>query len=80
MLAEFHEHKSAIIDVGVRVGKGNKPINNWYIPKLKLMQCVVPNIQANGPPIQYSASVTEHTHITEIKNPACAGMATWMIM
>ena len=72
-LDEFHQHKSAIIEAGARVGKGNRPIDNWYIPKLELMQSVVPNIRANGAPIQYSADVTEHAHITEIKNPARAG-------
>lgn len=70
VLDEFHQHKSAIIKAGARVGKGNRPIDNWYIPKLELMQSVVPNIRANGAPIQYSADVTEHAHITEIKNPA----------
>ena len=72
-LDEFHQHKSAIIEAGARVGKGNRPIDNWYIPKLELMQSVVPNIRANGAPIQYSADVTEHAHITKIKNPARAG-------
>ena len=37
-----------------------------------MMQSVVPNIQANGTDPQYTANVTEHTHITEIKNPAQA--------
>ena len=63
-LDEFHEHKSAIVDADARVGKGNKPIKNWYIPKLEMMQSVISNIQANGAVIQYSADVTEHAHIT----------------
>ena len=37
VLFEFHNHKSAIMDAKVRVGKGNHPIENWYIPKLELM-------------------------------------------
>ena len=41
---EFHQHKSGVTDAEARVGKGNRPINNWYIPKLELMQSVVPNI------------------------------------
>ena len=41
---EFHQHKSGITDTEARVGKGNRPINKWYIPKLELMQSVVPNI------------------------------------
>ena len=56
-----------------RLEWGNRPINNWYIPKLKLMQSVVPNIRANGIAFQYSMDETEHAHITEIKNPAHSG-------
>ena len=70
---EFHWHKSGVTDAEARVGKGNRPINNWYIPKLKLMQSVVPNIRANGVAFQYSADATEHAHITKIKNPARSG-------
>ena len=72
-LDEFHEHKSAIVDADAHVGNGNKSIKNWYIPKLEMMQSVISNIRANGAVIQYSADVTEHAHITEIKNPAWAG-------
>ena len=72
-LNEFYAHKSAITDAGACVGMGNRPINNWYIPKLEMMQSVISNIQANGAIIQYSADVTEHAHITEIKNPTWAG-------
>ena len=70
---EFHQHKSGIMDAESRVGKGNRPINNWYIPKLELMQSVVPNIRANGVAFQYSMDATEHAHITKIKNPARSG-------
>jgi hypothetical protein len=72
-LKEFHDHKEAILTAGVRVGKGKTPINNWHIPKLEFMQSVVTNIRANGAPIQWSADVTEHANITEIKDPARAG-------
>lgn len=72
-LQEFHDHKAAILTAGARVGKGNKVIENWHIPKLELMQSVVPNIYANGATFQWSADVTEHAHITEIKQPARAG-------
>ena len=71
-LTEFHTHKSAIIKAGARCGKGKKVINNWYIPKLEFLQSVVPSIRANGVAIQWSADLTEHAHITEIKNPARA--------
>ena len=72
-LDEFHAHMSAIVNADACVGKGNRPICNWYIPELEMMQSVVPNIQANGAVIQFSADVTEHAHITEIKNPAWVG-------
>jgi hypothetical protein len=69
-LKEFHDHKTAVLDASARVGKRSNPINNWHIPKLELLQSVIPHIRANGAPIQWSADVTEHAHITEIKNPA----------
>ena len=56
-----------------RVGKGGKPLNHWNITKLELLQGVVPNIIANGVPSQYSADITEHAHVTEIKKPARSG-------
>ena len=37
------------------------------------MQSVVPNIRANGVPMQWTADHTEHAHIMEVKAPACAG-------
>lgn len=72
-LAEFHTHKQSILDAEARVGKGNHPIDNFYIPKLELMQSVVSNIHANGAIHQWSTDVTEHAHITEIKQPARGG-------
>jgi hypothetical protein len=67
-LGAFHKHKQAILDSGVRKGK-NGPLDHWHIPKLELLQSVVPSIRANGVPLQWSADVTEHTHITMIKDP-----------
>jgi hypothetical protein len=49
------------------------PIDNWYIPKLEFFQSVVPNIRENGVAIQWSADITEHAHITAIKDPARSG-------
>ena len=72
-LLEFHDHKSAIMAAGVRVGKGNRPIENWYIPKLELMQSVVTNIKANGAAINWTADHTEHAHIEVVKDPTRAG-------
>ena len=69
-LNEFHEHKQSILDADAHVGKNSWKIENWYIPKLELMQSVVRSIRANGASIQYSADTTEHAHITEIKKPA----------
>lgn len=72
-LEEFHSHKESVMTAGVRVGKGNRPINNWHIPKLEFMQSVVSNIQANGTPSKFSADRTENAHITEVKDPARSG-------
>lgn len=71
-LKEFHDHKQSILDARARVGKGNSPIQNWYIPKLEFMRSVTANIRANGAPIQWSADRAENAHITEIKEPARA--------
>ncbi|KAG1893322.1 uncharacterized protein F5891DRAFT_1131322 [Suillus fuscotomentosus] len=69
-LAEFHTKKDAIIAAGARRGSGNRVINNWYIPKLELMQSIVASIRNSGIIGQWSADVTEHAHITEVKDPA----------
>ena len=69
-LADFHSHKNSILVANARHGKGNQPIDNWYIPKLELMQNIVPSVRRSGVAIQWTADVTEHTHITEIKDPA----------
>ncbi|KAJ7916120.1 hypothetical protein B0H13DRAFT_2231709 [Mycena leptocephala] len=68
-LTRFHDNKHAILKAGARKGKKG-PINNWYIPKLEFLQSVVPAIRANGVPLQWSADVTEHAHITLVKDPA----------
>ncbi|KAE9383333.1 hypothetical protein BT96DRAFT_844117 [Gymnopus androsaceus JB14] len=72
-LDEFHDHKGEIIDIGARVNSKGQPIDNWHIPKLEFMQSVVPSIAASGPVSQWSADVTEHAHITQVKEPARAG-------
>lgn len=72
-LGEFHAHKQAILDAGARVGKGNRPINNWAIPKLEMFQSVTASICDNGAPHQWSADITEHGHITEVKDPGTHG-------
>ena len=69
-LDEFHANKHAILEHGRRQGKGNKIINNWYIPKLELMQSIVPSIKCVGATIQWTADTTEHAHVSKIKTPA----------
>jgi len=69
-LDEFHRHKQAVLNFGARWGKGSRIIDNWYIPKLELMQSFVPSIRNVGVAIQWTTDVTEHAHVTEIKTPA----------
>ncbi|KAG1859222.1 hypothetical protein F4604DRAFT_1684696 [Suillus subluteus] len=69
-LDEFHVNKHTIIAAGIRQGKGGKAINNWHIPKLELMQSIIPSIRNSGVIAQWSVDVTEHAHITEVKDPA----------
>ncbi|KAG1724069.1 hypothetical protein EDB19DRAFT_1950157, partial [Suillus lakei] len=69
-LAEFHTNKHAITAGGFHCGTKNKVIDNWYIPKLELMQSIVPSICNTGVAMQWTADTTEHAHIMEIKDPA----------
>jgi hypothetical protein len=71
-LKMFHDNKHAILSAGVRKGKSG-PIDNWHIPKLEFMQSVVASIRSNGVPLQWTADVTEHAHISEVKEPARSG-------
>ena len=63
-LQSFHNNKEAIISAGVH--------SHFEIPKLELLQHVVPSIQVSGAVLQWSADITEHAHVTEIKKPARA--------
>ena len=69
----FHKHKQTILNIGARVGKGNKQMDHFQIPKLELMHGVVPSVVESGAVIQWSADRTEHAHITEIKVPGRSG-------
>ena len=69
-LQEFHDHKDSVIIAGARTGKGGNVIDNWFIPKLELLQSVSSSIRANGVAIQWTADVTERCHVTEIKVPS----------
>lgn len=68
-LAEFHEHKQSILDIGARVGKKGNQMDHFQIPKLELTQSVTSNITYSGAVIQWSADPTEHAHIIEVKVP-----------
>ncbi|KAH8995619.1 hypothetical protein EDB92DRAFT_1968768 [Lactarius akahatsu] len=72
-LQGFHDHKSSIISAGAQTGKSKKKkkvIDNWYIPKLKLMQSVSSSIRESRVAIQWTADTTERCHVTKIKVPS----------
>ena len=69
-LDEFHANKHAILEHGGHQGKGNKIIDNWYIPKLELMQSIAPSIKCVWATIQWTMDTTEHAHVSKIKTPA----------
>ncbi|KAI6039399.1 hypothetical protein EDC04DRAFT_2497849, partial [Pisolithus marmoratus] len=71
-LQTFHNNKTAIISSSRRQGS-NGPLQHWEIPKLELLQHIVPSIHNSGAVMQWTANVMEHAHITEIKQPAHAG-------
>ncbi|KAI6145994.1 hypothetical protein BKA82DRAFT_160285, partial [Pisolithus tinctorius] len=71
-LDKFHVHKQSILDHGAQCSKGNKPIDNWHIPKLELMQSIIPSVKHVGVTIQLTANVTEHAHVLEINTPTSA--------
>ncbi|KAG1857798.1 hypothetical protein F4604DRAFT_1536272, partial [Suillus subluteus] len=68
----FHEHKQRVINAGAWRGKDGG-FESWVIPKLELLQGVVPSIQSLGILTQWSADPTEHAHIAIVKVPARAG-------
>ncbi|KAG1893892.1 uncharacterized protein F5891DRAFT_1131119 [Suillus fuscotomentosus] len=67
-LLTFHENKNVIMTLGARMG-AKKPINNWFIPKLELLQSITSSTRKVGALIQWSADATEHAHVSEIKDP-----------
>ncbi|KAF8132962.1 hypothetical protein EV363DRAFT_1397865 [Boletus edulis] len=70
-LAEFHQHKQAILNHGLRRGpQTNAPLEHFNIPKLEMMHNVVPSVSNVGSILQWTADTTEHAHIEVIKNPA----------
>jgi len=71
-LRAFHTNKAAIITAGGRQGSRG-PLDHWEVPKLELLQHVVRSIRASGAIMQWTADVTEHAHVTEIKHPTRSG-------
>ncbi|KAF8546705.1 hypothetical protein OG21DRAFT_1527650 [Imleria badia] len=65
-LQTFHKYKHSIIAAGTCS-------DHFNIPKLELLQHVVPSIQDSGAIMQWSANIMEHSHVTEVKNPTWAG-------
>ncbi|KAG1906124.1 uncharacterized protein F5891DRAFT_975575 [Suillus fuscotomentosus] len=61
-LLMFHENKNVIMTLGARMG-AKKPIDNWFIPKLELLQSITSSTRKVGALIQWSADATEHAHI-----------------
>ena len=53
-LQEFHDHKNTIVHASTRKD------NSWRIPKLELLQSIVPSIRLSSAVSQWSADVTEH--------------------
>ncbi|KAG0700898.1 hypothetical protein DFH29DRAFT_1000703 [Suillus ampliporus] len=68
-LLTFHENKDVVMALGVRMG-AKKPIDNWFIPKLELLQSITSSMRKVGTLIQWSADANEHAHVSEIKEPA----------
>ncbi|OJA17505.1 hypothetical protein AZE42_11884 [Rhizopogon vesiculosus] len=68
-LSLFHDNKDVIMMLGARMGV-KKAIDNWFIPKLELMQSITASSHKVGALIQWSADATEHAHVSEIKDPA----------
>ena len=68
-LNEFHDHKQAVVDLGLRQDQ-KMEMDHFHIPKLELMQQVVPSIMQVGSLLQWSTDTTEHAHIEVIKDLA----------
>ncbi|KAG1786631.1 uncharacterized protein HD556DRAFT_1449582 [Suillus plorans] len=60
-LSIFHENKDIILSLGAWMDM-KKPIDNWFIPKLELMQSITASSR--------KVDTTGHAHISETKDPA----------
>ncbi|KAI5981099.1 hypothetical protein EDC04DRAFT_2617650 [Pisolithus marmoratus] len=63
-LQEFHDNKSALMEASMWGS-----LDHWQIPKLEIMLAIAPSISSMDALVQWSADITEHTHINIIKNP-----------
>ncbi|KAG1879138.1 hypothetical protein F4604DRAFT_1880090 [Suillus subluteus] len=68
-LLTFHQNKDVIMTLGAWTSM-KTTINNWYIPKLELMQSISASTCKVGALIQWSVDATEHAHVSKIKEPA----------
>ncbi|KAF8135953.1 hypothetical protein K438DRAFT_1786655 [Mycena galopus ATCC 62051] len=68
-LQNFHGNKQAIMNAGARRGKKGC-IENSNLPKVSGLLSVMFNVRLNGAPLQWTADVTDHAHITLVKRPA----------
>ncbi|KAG1755735.1 hypothetical protein EDB19DRAFT_1823246 [Suillus lakei] len=66
-LSDFHSFKDAIIDAGARRGKSGAK-EDFFIPKLELLQGFCGMVRRLGSLMQFSADVTEHLLITHCKD------------
>ncbi|KAG1765674.1 hypothetical protein EDD22DRAFT_1014434 [Suillus occidentalis] len=66
-LSDFHSFKDAIIDAEARRGKGGAK-EDFYIPKLELLQSFCSTVERLGSLMQFSADVTERLLITHCKD------------
>ncbi|KAI6000249.1 hypothetical protein EDC04DRAFT_2529870, partial [Pisolithus marmoratus] len=67
-LHKFHHYKPSILTAGGHLGK-NGPLDHFQILKLELAQHIMCSTWAMGAPYQWSSDITEHCHITHVKNP-----------
>ncbi|KAG0704067.1 hypothetical protein DFH29DRAFT_997953 [Suillus ampliporus] len=67
-LRDFHEHKQAIINAEARRGKSGAK-DDFFIPKLELMQSFARTVFSVGSLLQWTADVSECLLITHCKHP-----------
>ncbi|KAG0693496.1 hypothetical protein DFH29DRAFT_816265, partial [Suillus ampliporus] len=67
-LQDFHNHKQAILDAEARRGKSGAK-DDFFIPKLELMQSFTRAICNVGSLLQWTADVSERLLITHCKHP-----------